>query len=210
MYGIKGQGWFVSFHVFTKYVKVTFFRGTSLQPVPPGGTGNDALVGGAAGDLLIGGAGFDQLFGAASSDLFRFNGLGDATDKILDFTTTGGNADTVQLGAPGFSLQNQAGAGGASMVDAGVAASSIAGADIVRWTGPAGSMDSAAEVNAMLAGKASTFAGGVFVLGFDATGKVALWYDDSANNAASSVTMVATFDNLTSTATFSGSNFLFV
>jgi hypothetical protein len=42
MYGIKGQGWFVSFHVFTNYVKVTFFRGTSLQPVPRGGTGKDA------------------------------------------------------------------------------------------------------------------------------------------------------------------------
>ena len=26
----------MSFHVFTNYVKVTFFRGTSLQPVPPG------------------------------------------------------------------------------------------------------------------------------------------------------------------------------
>jgi hypothetical protein len=35
-YGIEGQGWFLSFHVFTRYVKVTFFRGTSLQPVPPG------------------------------------------------------------------------------------------------------------------------------------------------------------------------------
>jgi hypothetical protein len=42
MYGIKGKGWFVSFHVFTNYVKVTFFRGTSLQPVPPGGTSNEA------------------------------------------------------------------------------------------------------------------------------------------------------------------------
>jgi hypothetical protein len=31
-----GEGWFLSFHVFTKYVKVTFFRGTSLDPVPPG------------------------------------------------------------------------------------------------------------------------------------------------------------------------------
>jgi len=41
-YGIEGQGWFLSFHVFTRYVKVTFFRGTSLQPVPPGGTGKDA------------------------------------------------------------------------------------------------------------------------------------------------------------------------
>ena len=41
-YGIEGQGWFLGFHVFTHYVKVTFFRGTSLQPVPPGGTGKDA------------------------------------------------------------------------------------------------------------------------------------------------------------------------
>jgi len=36
MYGIEGQGWFLSVHVFTRYLKVAFFRGTSLQPVPPG------------------------------------------------------------------------------------------------------------------------------------------------------------------------------
>jgi hypothetical protein len=36
MYGIEGQGWFLSFHVFTRYIKVTFFRGTSLEPLPPG------------------------------------------------------------------------------------------------------------------------------------------------------------------------------
>jgi hypothetical protein len=41
-YGIEGRGWFLSFHVFTRYVKVTFFRGTALRPVPPGGTGKDA------------------------------------------------------------------------------------------------------------------------------------------------------------------------
>jgi len=35
LYGIEGQGWFLSFHCFTRYVKVTFFRGTSLRPVPP-------------------------------------------------------------------------------------------------------------------------------------------------------------------------------
>jgi len=35
-YGIEGQGWFLSFHCFTKYVKVTFFCGTSLRPLPPG------------------------------------------------------------------------------------------------------------------------------------------------------------------------------
>jgi hypothetical protein len=35
-YGVAGQGWFLSFHVFTHYVKVTFFRGASLEPQPPG------------------------------------------------------------------------------------------------------------------------------------------------------------------------------
>src|SRR5262249_8894445 len=35
-YGVAGQGWFLSFHCFTKYVKVAFFRGASLHPVPPG------------------------------------------------------------------------------------------------------------------------------------------------------------------------------
>lgn len=35
-YGIEGQGWFLSFHCFTKYVKLTFFRGSSLRPLPPG------------------------------------------------------------------------------------------------------------------------------------------------------------------------------
>ena len=35
-YGVEGQGWFLGFHCVTKYVKVAFFRGTSLRPVPPG------------------------------------------------------------------------------------------------------------------------------------------------------------------------------
>ena len=35
-YGVDGGGWFLSFHVFTRYVKVTFFRGSALRPVPPG------------------------------------------------------------------------------------------------------------------------------------------------------------------------------
>ena len=34
-YGIDGQGWMLSFHCFTRYVKVAFFRGTSLRPLPP-------------------------------------------------------------------------------------------------------------------------------------------------------------------------------
>ena len=35
-YGVEGHGWFASYHVFTRYVKVTFFQGASLRPVPPG------------------------------------------------------------------------------------------------------------------------------------------------------------------------------
>jgi len=35
-YGVEGQGWFLSFHVFAKYVKLAFFKGTSLEPMPPG------------------------------------------------------------------------------------------------------------------------------------------------------------------------------
>ena len=34
-YGIEGQGWFLGFHCFTKYVKVTFLRGSRLRPAPP-------------------------------------------------------------------------------------------------------------------------------------------------------------------------------
>jgi hypothetical protein len=34
-YGIEGCGWFLSFHCFTKYVKVTFLNGASLRPLPP-------------------------------------------------------------------------------------------------------------------------------------------------------------------------------
>jgi hypothetical protein len=41
-YGIEGQGWIVSFHVFSRYVKVTFFNGIALQPAPPGGTAKEA------------------------------------------------------------------------------------------------------------------------------------------------------------------------
>ncbi len=35
-YGVVGRGWFVSYHVFTRYVKVTFLMGAQLDPLPPG------------------------------------------------------------------------------------------------------------------------------------------------------------------------------
>lgn len=36
MYGIEGRGWFLGLHTFTRYIKVAFFHGASLRPVPPG------------------------------------------------------------------------------------------------------------------------------------------------------------------------------
>jgi hypothetical protein len=37
-YGVEGQGWFLSFHCFTRYIKVMFFRGAELEPLPPVGS----------------------------------------------------------------------------------------------------------------------------------------------------------------------------
>jgi hypothetical protein len=42
-YGVEGDGWFLNFHCFTKYVKMAFFRGSSLLPVPPGQSKNDEV-----------------------------------------------------------------------------------------------------------------------------------------------------------------------
>lgn len=41
-YGIAGQGWFLGYHVFAKFIKVSFFKGASLNPPPEGGSGEDA------------------------------------------------------------------------------------------------------------------------------------------------------------------------
>jgi hypothetical protein len=42
-YGVEGQGWFLSFHCYTHYVKLAFFNGTSLDPVPPGASKHDEV-----------------------------------------------------------------------------------------------------------------------------------------------------------------------
>jgi hypothetical protein len=42
-YGVEDGVWFVSFHVFTKYIKVTFFRGTQLRPLPPGASRHEQV-----------------------------------------------------------------------------------------------------------------------------------------------------------------------
>ena len=42
-YGVEGQGWFLSYHCFTRYVKLTFFTGGSLKPPPPGKSKHEAV-----------------------------------------------------------------------------------------------------------------------------------------------------------------------
>ena len=42
-YGVEGQGWFLNVHCFTRYVKVAFFRGASLRPLPPGESKQEAV-----------------------------------------------------------------------------------------------------------------------------------------------------------------------
>ena len=37
-YGVEGRGWFLGVHCITKYVKVAFFRGAALRPLPPVGS----------------------------------------------------------------------------------------------------------------------------------------------------------------------------
>jgi hypothetical protein len=43
LYGVEEGTWFASFHCFTNYVKVTFFKGTSLDPIPPGTSKHKAI-----------------------------------------------------------------------------------------------------------------------------------------------------------------------
>ena len=54
-YGDEGQGWFLSFHVYTRYVKVSFYSGSSLKPVPPGASKHEDVR-----YLDIGEDGFDE------------------------------------------------------------------------------------------------------------------------------------------------------
>lgn len=42
-YGMEGKGWFLGFHCFTKYIKVSFFRGSALRPLPPGESKHDEV-----------------------------------------------------------------------------------------------------------------------------------------------------------------------
>ena len=42
-YGLEGKGWMVSFHAMTKYLKVAFFDGASLDPEPPVGSTSDSV-----------------------------------------------------------------------------------------------------------------------------------------------------------------------
>lgn len=53
-YGVPEKGWAISYHVFTNCIKLTFFKGTSLNPPPTGGSAQEARW------INIGPEGFDE------------------------------------------------------------------------------------------------------------------------------------------------------
>jgi hypothetical protein len=96
------------------------------------------------------------------------------------------------------------------MVDA--SAASIAGADIVRWTGATGSMDTAAQVDAMLQAHAGTFPGGVLVAAYtlvNGSDVVGIYYDSDAHTLGGA-SLIAILGNMNSTSTLSGADFGFI
>ena len=192
----------------------------SDNDVLSGSGGDDSLDGGGGLDTLTGGGGNDTLSGGSGADAFVFTSAADGSDHITDFKGSKDGTDgkdVVHLDVPGFAVFNQASPGAANLVSLGAAAAtvgpvgtSIATADIVSWTGLAAAMDTAAEVNAMLAAQNGKFAGGVFVLGYDSAGKVALYHDDDAANGSSLVTLVTSYDSLTNTTSLGSGDFLFI
>ncbi len=75
-YGIEGQGWFLSFHCYTNYIKVAFFRGTSLRPLPPGESKQKEVryLDIHEGDMPQGGTFDDTLFAAWVEQASRLPG----------------------------------------------------------------------------------------------------------------------------------------
>ena len=80
--------------------------GGAQADVLDGGAGDDSLDGGAGADTLTGGHGSDTLSGGAGNDTYLFN-LGDGADIIADNDSTGGNLDTLRLGAGLFKVDTQ-------------------------------------------------------------------------------------------------------
>ena len=109
-----------------------------------------------------------------------FTSANDSFEFRLPWTSGGSSG--------GFSLANQSiAATSATMINVStVGTGSIAGADVVRWTGTNTSMDSVAEVDAFLAAQPGTFDGGVLVAAYTASGDVGVYYDADANGAGGS------------------------
>ena len=179
-----------------------------------GGSGTDTVVGGNDSDVLIGGYEADTITTSNGTDVVRYWSVLDAGDTITDFSAAN---DTFEFRLPwsspgfsgGFAMANQASAGTAnSMVTTNATTTSIAGADVVRWSGSSSSMDTAAEVDALLMNSAGSFNGGVLVVAYNG-GNAALYYDADANDAGG-VTLIGTLTNLTNTTSFAAADFVFI
>jgi Ca2+-binding RTX toxin-like protein len=187
-----------------------------------GGSGNDTINGNNDNDTIVGGYGADQLTGSGGDDKFQFWSVNDAGDVIADFNSSGGSGDdSLEFRLPwtdgsfsgGFNFANQSTATTApTIIDVGAAGTvggsgtSIALADVVRWTGTASSMDSVAEVDAFLQAQNGTFDGGVLMGAYTASGTVGIYYDADANSAGGTV-LLATLQGITNTSSLLQSDF---
>jgi Ca2+-binding RTX toxin-like protein len=190
-----------------------------------GGSGNDTIIGNTDDDEIIGGFGADTLTGSGGNDAFRFWSVADGGDTIVDFGTGNNDNDHFEFRLPwsdgtfsgGFSLANQliptstptlvqvtAAPGG------GVGPASIAGADVIVFSATNKTLvDSAAEIDQVLAAANGTFDGGVIIAAYDASGHVALYYDADANSIGG-VTLLGSISNMTSTASLGQNDFMFI
>ena len=116
-YGVEGMGWFVSYHVFSRYVEVTFLNGASLRPVPPGSGKARTRAGSTStrGNLMrsrwrsgsgrrrlfLGGTGFEGLWGP-----FR-----DSTIERVLGVVRGGNDGSPPPSSRGQALRGNNGRG---------------------------------------------------------------------------------------------------
>jgi VCBS repeat-containing protein len=190
-----------------------------------GGSGDDFIYGQTNNDTLIGGYGADTMTGADGSDVYQYWSVNDAGDTITDFTQAGGNGnDSFAFRLPwssggfsgGFAIANQVAAGGATMntltvnASTGVVTGSMAGADVVNLLSTDHSKaDSIAEIDAILKNAGGTFNGGVLVVGYDAAGNVAIYYDADANDLGG-VTLITHLSGVTDTTSIVSNDFAFL
>jgi hypothetical protein len=167
------------------------------------GTGTDTGTGGSGsgGDTL---AGSSTLTGTANDDTFMLSTA--ASERITNYDAAGHDQIGVPVGSGGFALTGSTSQATPVLVDASAWWNGIDGAQVVRWTGDPTVMNSAAKVDGVLQSMPGNQGHGVFVIGYDASGEVALYYDSDPAGAGGAK-MVAAIVGMTDTTSLTAGDF---